>query len=170
MSAAVPRDSASVILLRDAGQSAEALLIRRHADLGFAGGTWVFPGGKLEAVDRDRETLKMVGLVTDDPRSEILVTACRETFEETGIVLAAKRDGMPCEADLVERLQKRRADLAGDPGSFPRMLAEHGLIIDAAHLIPWGHWITPSLVAKRFDTRFFLGIMPPAQDVHVDSE
>ena len=56
-----------MILLRSVGARTEALLIRRHADLGFAGGTWVFPGGKLESADRAPETLRLAGLAAENP-------------------------------------------------------------------------------------------------------
>jgi hypothetical protein len=52
---------------------------------------------------------------------------------------------------------------------FRDLLFEHGLVIDPARLIPWSHWITPSLAPKRFDTRFFVALMPPAQSARCDS-
>ena len=92
--ASIPRDSSSVIIVRGGGAD-EALLIRRHADLAFAGGAWVFPGGKFEPSDASPETLEKLGLA-DEPAAGLMVTACRETFEESGIVLAVTCDGEPC--------------------------------------------------------------------------
>jgi 8-oxo-dGTP pyrophosphatase MutT (NUDIX family) len=176
--AAIARDASSVIILRSEPQ--QALLIRRHESLAFAGGTWVFPGGKVEPSDGAAETLKELGLAQEVARPPAeqaahethlgyIVAACRETFEETGIVLAHRRRGEFCDAALADSLQRFRADVSRDSGSFPRLLAEHGLRIDPARFVKWSHWITPSLAPKRFDTRFFLAVMPPDQTVRCDS-
>ncbi len=163
----VPRDSSSVIIVRT-GATDEALLIRRHADLAFAGGAWVFPGGKFEPPDASAETLEKLGLA-NEPAPGLKVTACRETFEETGIVLAGRLDGEPCDAALADSLQHYRAEVSKDAGLFASMLIDHGLTIDPKRLIFWAHWITPSLVPRRFDTRFFAALMPPGQTVRCDS-
>jgi len=165
--ASVPRDSSSVIIVRS-GATDEALLIRRHADLAFAGGAWVFPGGKFEPADASAETLAKLGLA-NDPTAGLLVTACRETFEETGIVLAVTSAGEPCGAALADSLHKFRPEVSKDAGMFGPLLADHGLRVDPARLLLWSHWITPSLVPRRFDTRFFLSVMPPGQAVRCDS-
>lgn len=46
-----PLPSATVILLRDAGDSLETLLLRRNSQLAFHGGAWVFPGGRIDPED-----------------------------------------------------------------------------------------------------------------------
>ncbi len=170
---AIPLDSASVILVRSDEDGQRALLVRRGTSLVFAGGTLVFPGGKLEAADG---SAKALGLLRFQPPAalamlEVLglplalaVAACREAFEETGIVLARRADGVLCDASLAQRLQPHRARVLEDPSFFPALLADHELIIDLADLMPWAHWITPSLLPKRFDTLFFLASMPPGQE------
>jgi 8-oxo-dGTP pyrophosphatase MutT (NUDIX family) len=176
--ATVPRDASSVIIVNS--ESERALLIRRHANLSFAGGTWVFPGGKLEPSDSSAETLVKLGLADELPSTAaeraarhtslgFIVAACRETYEETGIVLAHRPNGEFCDAALADSLQRYRADVSRDSGSFASLLADHGLSIDPARFLMWSHWITPSLVPKRFDTRFFVARMPPGQTVRCDS-
>lgn len=165
--ASIPRDSSSVIIVRS-GTTDEALLIRRHADLAFAGGAWVFPGGKFEPQDASKETLEKLGLA-DQPAAGLIVTACRETFEESGIVLARRPNGQPCDAALADSLQRYRPEVSKDAGMFAPLLLDHGLTLGPTRLLPWAHWITPSLVPKRFDTRFFVGEMPPEQSVRCDS-
>jgi 8-oxo-dGTP pyrophosphatase MutT (NUDIX family) len=147
-----PTDAASVILLRSGIAGEQALLIRRHISLAVFGGALVFPGGKLEPSD--------AGLVA---------AACRETFEETGILLARQADGEPCNASLAEALQPFRADISRDSSLFAPLLAKNGLVIDPGRFIMWSHWITPSQVSRRFDTRFFVARMPPDQIVRCDS-
>ena len=156
---ATPRDAASVILVSDGGPAEQALLIRRHASLSFAGDTWVFPGGKLEPADEAAAARGGVVLPDRLPGSAcapasrartlaLIVAACRETFEETGIVLAHPARGGDCPPELASSLQELR------PG---------------VSKVPWSHWITPSLAPKRFDTRFFVALMPPAQSARCDS-
>lgn len=74
-----PKPSASVILLRDGAQALEVLLVRRHEAMAAHGGSWVFPGGKVEAADVQSDTIDHV----DTARR----TAIREVEEETGISL-----------------------------------------------------------------------------------
>ena len=55
LSPAVPRDAATVILLRQAASGVEAFLLRRTAELEFAPGAYVFPGGSVDARDADED-------------------------------------------------------------------------------------------------------------------
>jgi len=167
---AIPRDSSSVILVKRDAEAARVLLIRRHVDLAFAGGAWVFPGGKLEVSDTSPAALRQLGLgATPAEIAGPIMCVCRETFEETGIVLAQRPNGAYCDASLADSLQPFRAGVSEDPGSFASLLADHDLKIDATRLLFWSRWITPSLMPKRYDTRFFVAEMPLGQTVHCDS-
>ncbi len=75
---AVPRQAASVILLRGGEQALELLLVRRTPEARFMGGVWVFPGG---AVDADE------GAGEEAHRA----AAIRELREEAGITLDRRR-------------------------------------------------------------------------------
>jgi 8-oxo-dGTP pyrophosphatase MutT (NUDIX family) len=87
--------AATVVLLRDGSDGPETLLLRRNSRLAFAGGHWVFPGGRLEASDLSAGTLfadladEAVDELVDDPdlRAAARRAAVRETREETGLVL-----------------------------------------------------------------------------------
>jgi 8-oxo-dGTP pyrophosphatase MutT (NUDIX family) len=167
--AVIPRDSSSAILVNDR-EGERVLLIRRHADLAFAGGAWVFPGGKLEVPDASADAVRRLGLAGAPAEfAALIVCACRETFEETGIVLARRPNGAFCDPSLADSLQPSRAAVSRDPGSFASLLVDHDLTIDVARLLFWSRWITPSSAPKRFDTRFFVGEMPPDQTVRCDS-
>jgi 8-oxo-dGTP pyrophosphatase MutT (NUDIX family) len=75
------RPAATVVLLRDRPTGLEVLLLRRHAALEFAGGMWVFPGGRLDAVD-----------YAGDPGDVLAAArraAVRETREEAGLDVGA---------------------------------------------------------------------------------
>jgi 8-oxo-dGTP pyrophosphatase MutT (NUDIX family) len=165
MTTAVTRPAASVILLRDE-PTVQALLIRRHANLAFAGGTWVFPGGKVEPADAD---VALRAAPTEDTIRASIVAACRETFEEVGILLARHPNGDPCRPELVQALQPVRAEISRDADRFGALLQAHDLMLDASDFMLWSHWITPSIVPRRFDTYFFLARMPADQVVQCDS-
>jgi 8-oxo-dGTP pyrophosphatase MutT (NUDIX family) len=131
-----PVPAASVILLRDS--PLEVLMMQRHAKASFVPDAWVFPGGMVEASDRELGDGTEIGTMR--------VAAIRELFEESGIWLGAPLD----DAD-----GKRRALLAGDV-TFASLAREAPINLDA--LVLTSRWVTPIGVPKRFDTCFFLAI------------
>jgi len=64
--AVVPRPAATVVLLRDGPAGLEAYLQLRPVGMGFAGGLWVFPGGRVDAADRDPGIDRQVELGGDE--------------------------------------------------------------------------------------------------------
>jgi 8-oxo-dGTP pyrophosphatase MutT (NUDIX family) len=181
--AVAPKLAATVLLLRETPHGAETLLVRRHAGMAFMGGLWVFPGGKLEPDDSSPPALGRVPPVAQRrceawsaqpgrpcaPAQAIglYVAACRETFEEAGLLLAHRADGSRCTMEQVARLQPEREAIASRPGAFAEMLEREGLLLDGT-LIPWAHWVTPSLERIRFDARFFATSVPADLAVIVD--
>ena len=176
-----PRHAATVLLLRERDRALQTLLLMRHTALKFMAGAWVFPGGGLSPHDYEPLALSrllnapgephgfkdatLAPLATDLVRG-LFVCACRETFEETGVLLAQHADGSPCDAAQVVRLQGVRAAIEHDARLFAHMLEREQLYLDAAKLLYWSHWITPSALGPtRFDTRFFAISMPEHQDV-----
>ncbi|HEX7676498.1 MAG TPA: hypothetical protein VF713_00125, partial [Thermoanaerobaculia bacterium] len=99
---------------------------------------WVFPGGAVDAADRELGDGTELGTMR--------VAAARELFEESGIWLGATLEG----AD-----EKRRALLAGE-ATFAALVREVRLDLDG--LVWTARWITPVGVPRRFDTYFFLAI------------
>lgn len=80
------RPAATVIVVRDAAAGLETLLLRRHSDIAFHGGSWVFPGGRLDAADYG--TAPMPQDPMDDAHEPAArVAAVREAYEEAGLVL-----------------------------------------------------------------------------------
>ena len=102
--AVVPRAAATVVLLRDGQDGLEAYLQLRPMGMGFAGGLWVFPGGRVDEADRDPAVdlrwagppaamwSERLGLPVDEARGYV-VAACRETLEEAGLLLATPAPG-----------------------------------------------------------------------------
>lgn len=157
-----PRPSASLVIGRDGPAGWEIFMARRHNDTAFAGGALVFPGGALEAGDE-------AGAV--DWLHAHQLAAIRETFEEVGILYARHADGTWPATALSARLAEARKVLARGELDFAELLASHGLQPALDALTPFAHWITPPERPKRFDTRFFLAVVPSGQDgVHDGSE
>lgn len=92
MKALIPTPASTVVLVRD-GRSdrnqaqVETLLLLRNHQLAFAGGAWVFPGGKIDAGDYPAADMS-----TSDWQREYLAATnavVRETQEETGLLIPA---------------------------------------------------------------------------------
>jgi 8-oxo-dGTP pyrophosphatase MutT (NUDIX family) len=173
---AVPRDAATVILLRQAvdGRAGvvgfEAFLLRRTAELEFAPGAYVFPGGSVDASDADpglgwagpgpAEFAARLDVPPDRARA-LVCAAVRETFEESGVLLAgASHDDLV--SDSAALAADRHALLAG-VASLAEVLGRRRLVLRTDLLTPWARWITPEASPRRFDTWFFAAALPPGQ-------
>jgi 8-oxo-dGTP pyrophosphatase MutT (NUDIX family) len=179
-----PRPASSILLLRDGaatgggedGGEIEVFMMVRHYEIDFASGALVFPGGSVELGDHEiiaHPELYSGGEGLDESELSFRIAAIRETFEESGILLAhpegsnafidAKR------AAAIEAAS--RAALSEGRTTFLTVLAENGLVLALDELVPYAHWITPTGMPKRFDTWFFLAAAPPAQlGAHDDRE
>src|SRR5205823_9015963 len=93
------------------------------------------------------------------------IAAIRETFEESGILLARpKGSSSPVDAKRAgEIADAHRVALNEHKISFLSILADNGLQLALDTLVPYAHWITPEGMPKRFDTWFFLAAAPPEQ-------
>jgi 8-oxo-dGTP pyrophosphatase MutT (NUDIX family) len=174
-----PRPAASVILVRrDLDGRAESYVIRRARQMRFLGGYYAFPGGKVDLADRQPATLKRLrgidtasaagrlGDTGEVPPLAYWVTAVRELFEETGLLLAVDADGSPVDARapaMAPHLESLRARLVSGELSFGALLASEGWLADAAALAYLSHFITPPTSPIRFSARFFLCPLPAGQ-------
>lgn len=176
------RLAATVVLLRD-GQdaaAAEVLMLRRHAAAGFAASVWVFPGGIVDPGDAAVDPGHWFGIDPDAlaarfglPTTDVLaahVAAVRETFEESGILLATHRDGTEPDvtADDYTTLRRRLNDRA-DTVDFGGFLSEHDLVLDLSGVTYWSRWITPIQEPRRYDTCFFITRVPPGATASHDA-
>jgi 8-oxo-dGTP pyrophosphatase MutT (NUDIX family) len=165
-----PRAAASVVLLREGAEGLEVFLLKRHGMSDVLGGMYVFPGGKLDREDSHPETLQHLDTAPEalhaalaEPDLDVetaagfFVAACRETFEESGVLLAA-------EASAEHAAAASEMSRAGF--SFSELLEKMDLQLAASLITPWSRWITPrvpSLTNKRFDVRFFVARVPHDQ-------
>jgi 8-oxo-dGTP pyrophosphatase MutT (NUDIX family) len=171
---AVPaRDAATVVLLRDRGGRVEAYLLRRVASMAFAAGMHVFPGGSVDARDEalpdtawaGSSPREWVGILTADERlaRALVCAAVRETFEESGVLLAGPSATEVVSDTAGEDWEMDRQRLLDRSQSLAELLERRRLVLRADLLRPWAHWITPEGEPKRFDTRFFVAALPPGQ-------
>lgn len=171
-----PRDAASVVMLRDGPQGLEVFLVQRHGASDVLGGAYVFPGGKMDADDTASDLLAAL----DQPLAQLQaalgesrtdaetaaglhVAALREAFEESGVLFA--QPGTPTEIDAVAALLRSGT-------GFNAALVQVGLRLQTAAVLPWSRWITPtspSVMNKRFDTRFFVAAVPAGQNARHDN-
>jgi 8-oxo-dGTP pyrophosphatase MutT (NUDIX family) len=168
MSVAVPEMAATVALLRERGKAVEALLLRRHANLNFLGGAWVFPGGKLDAADGSPAAARFTQTVASPMRRPFFAAVGRELFEEAGLLLAIDAAGQPVRRDAAERLRASCRATGAAASAFFTALDARSLRLDTENIIEWANWITPAGVPRRFDTHFFIAAAPVDQVPEVD--
>jgi 8-oxo-dGTP pyrophosphatase MutT (NUDIX family) len=167
--AATARPASTILLLRDgASEEIEVFMMVRHHEIEFSSGALVFPGGSVDASDRDiiaRPELYTGGEGCDPAELSFKIAAVRETFEESGILLARPRGSN----ELVEAKQaahieaRHRVALSERKTTFLEVLADSGMVLALDALVPYARWITPEGMPKRFDTWFFLAAAPPEQ-------
>ena len=170
---AEPRHASTVVLLRDGADGLEAYLLRRQKTMAFAAGMYVFPGGSVDPRDEALPDPAWVGpdpatwaplLNADEGLAKALVCAAvRETFEESGVLLAGSDSGSVVADTTADDWETDRLALIDRSLSFAALLDRRGLVLRADLLRPWAHWITPEVEPRRYDTRFFVAALPDGQ-------
>src|ERR1700761_4566760 len=171
--AVAPRPASTVLLLRDSaaggsGNEIEVFMMVRHYQIDFSSGALVFPGGSVDAGDKGiiaRPELYSGGDGLDEAALSFRIAAIRETFEESGILVARPRGttSLIGGGRAAEIEASYRTALCEGKTSFLDVIAETGVSLALDELVPYAHWITPEGMPKRFDTWFFLAAAPPEQ-------
>ncbi|MFT4103443.1 MAG: NUDIX domain-containing protein [Burkholderiaceae bacterium] len=165
--AVVPRTAATVLILRDANDGPEVLMVRRSPNASFMPGAYVFPGGAVDDDDAqpgtdesDEQIERRIGNVlgVNGRARAFAVAALRECFEECGLWLGVDRpfDSIALRAKLHGGLTIGEIARLGD------------LPLATSGLHPWSRWVTPLGIPKRFDTAFFVCRAPDGQTPTVD--
>ncbi|MDA3624867.1 NUDIX hydrolase [Saccharopolyspora sp. WRP15-2] len=170
----VPKDAATVMLVRDGSAGLEVFLQKRVKAMAFAAGMTVFPGGGVDPRDADISVswhgpgpdwwAERFGCSPEIARA-LVCAAVRETFEESGVLLAGP-DASTLVGDT-SHYAEARAGLVARDLSLAEFLAREDLVLRADLLRPWSNWVTPEGEPRRYDTRFFLAAMPTGQ--HADA-
>ena len=169
---AEPRDAATVVLLRPGSDGPELYLLRRPVSMEFAGGMCVFPGGGVDPRDFDH-TVAWAGpspaewaerLGTDEAKARALVCAAvRETFEESGVLLAGQSADAVVADTTGEDWEDDRIALEGRELAMTDFLDRRGLVLRTDLLGAWSGWLTPVFEPKRYRTWFFVAELPEGQ-------
>jgi len=153
-------------------------MVRRRQNTAFMGGAHVFPGGRVDAADRDaaqvdetwcdgiaHATAQLAGM----PEVEAVayhVAAARELFEEAGVLLARDASGefvSLAGAQDHERFKQYRSQVHDGAATLRDVLLGERLRLALDTMIHFAHWVTPPSDTRRFDTRFFMTRVPPHQ-------
>ena len=180
---AAPRDAATVMLLRPAGGSArapagadgggmEVYMLRREPSMAFAPGAMVFPGGSVDGRDADEEVAwagpdeaawgEILAAPPELARA-LVCAAVRETFEESGVLLAGESADSVVADTTSEDWERDRNALLDRSLSLAELLAARRLVLRSDLLRPWARWITPVVEPRRYDARFFAAALPAGQ-------
>ena len=175
-----PRPASTVILTRQHDEEFQIYLLMRSGRSRFMPGNYVFPGGMVEPEDEGTEMWKAhVDMGLDDIARRLggsmaveetlshSVAAIRETFEEAGVLLANRNEQSRV---ALERVCDRRTTNELPEGWLRELVASEGCILAFSRLARWAHWITPKLMPRRYDTRFFIVFMPPDQECIPDKQ
>lgn len=169
-----PEPSATLVLLREGNPRLEVLLLQRNPASGFIPGAWVFPGGRVDPEDGDPSALQRAAGLSSLQAQRILqpradeppalaywIAAIRETFEETGVLVARGLDRGGKENPQLARAKGPAQDrlVRGESG-FGRILEELGVDLDAGALTYCAYWVTPECEPRRYETRFFVTHVP----------
>jgi 8-oxo-dGTP pyrophosphatase MutT (NUDIX family) len=173
------RAASTVILARQGLSGLEIYLLRRSSESKFFPGKYVFPGGAVDPEDtdanfwRNRVDLKPIQIIEkmggDLSVEDVLghgVAAIRETFEEAGVLLV----------EAIGRKKEEIAKMCGlrSQGRMSNLWLKEWVIsgggaLSLSSLMRWSHWVTPEAMKPRFDTRFYIGLMPSDQECSPDA-
>lgn len=173
----IVRPAATVMMVRDSDEGLEVFMLRRNPASDFVAGAMVFPGGAVDPGDSAPDLLPLCAGLDDSAASAALnvpqgglafwVAAVRETFEESGILLAYDPDGLLVRFDdphVHRRFTRHRSQV--DAGLLPldQLCADEQITLacDAIHYV--SNWVTPIGSSRRYDTRFFVARAPAHQE------
>lgn len=178
------RPASTVMLVRDGAADLEVFMLQRTLDAVFAGGMYVFPGGRVDDGDGSADLDELCDGLSDAEASDLLrvpsgglsywVAAIRECFEEAGVLLARDSRGeyvALADQDSQSRFEVARHEVHEGRLSLAELCRRENLrlAVDAIRYV--SHWITPVGERRRFDTRFFVAAAPVSQDpLHDDKE
>src|SRR5689334_24734238 len=146
-----PRDASTILLLRESkagkvdGKSCdeiEVFMMVRHYEIDFNSGALVFPGGSVDRNDTEiiaRPELYTSGEGLDAAALSFRIAAIRETFEESGILLARPR-GSKALVDVKRASEieaANRSDLCEGKTTFLKVLTDNGMLLALDELVPY---------------------------------
>jgi len=166
--------ASTVLIIRNGKNDIEVFMVVRHHQIDFASGALVFPGGKVDTKDIDPDIRDFIIPDKDyaDEELSFRIAAIRESYEESGVLFANyKEDENLINNEKLEELHRWRDKFNNNETSMQEFAKKENLKFSTESLIPFAHWITPDLMPKRFDTRFYLAAVPDGhQGIHDGNE
>ncbi|WP_081795074.1 NUDIX hydrolase [Nocardioides sp. URHA0020] len=169
---AEPRNAATVLLMRASDQGPELYFLRRQVSMDFAGGMCVYPGGGVDRRDFDAavawagptplEWAARLGCDEETARA-LVCAAVRETFEESGVLLAGTSETNVVADTTGDDWEADRVALESRELSLTDFLNRRGLVLRTDLLGVWDAWLTPVFEPKRYRTWFFVASLPTGQ-------
>jgi 8-oxo-dGTP pyrophosphatase MutT (NUDIX family) len=179
----VPRDAATIMLVRDRDDTLEVLMLRRNDRSVWVAGAHLFPGGAVDEADSSAEVAARCAGLDDAGASRSLgidrgglsffVAAVRECFEEAGILLASRHGESLSfdEGGRQARFGHHRRRLNAGETTLTAICEAEDLYLELGSVAYFSHWITPEGPPRRYDTRFFVATVPEGQEaLHDDAE
>ncbi len=170
------RPAATVILVRDAPAGCEVFMLRRTRGAAFAGGMFVFPGGRVDGDDHlhSYDRWRVGPSERQGPQQRALgsewrgfwIAGIRESFEEAGLLLAYDEAGKLLEypdETVRQRFEDYRKPLHSGEISLAEICDREGLRLAVDRMHFYNRFVTPAGRPRRFDTRFFVAEAPPGQ-------
>jgi 8-oxo-dGTP pyrophosphatase MutT (NUDIX family) len=181
------RPAATVIIVRDVGDPFEIFMLRRTSSAAFAGGMYVFPGGRVDGEDHLHAYDAIRRGPTEDQQAQqhalgtewrgYWIAGIRETFEEAGLLLAYSHHGE--QAELLAypddasraRFDDYRHEVHDKAATLHEICQRENLQLAVDRIHYFNRWVTPLGRPRRFDTRFFIAEAPMGQTgQHDDKE
>jgi 8-oxo-dGTP pyrophosphatase MutT (NUDIX family) len=174
------RTAASLIVLRDGAAGLEVLMLRRaEKEADQNSGASVFPGGTVDTHDPAMhaaccgldDAAASLRLAVSANGLDYYVAAVRECFEEAGLLFASDDAGRLVGLDALPQDERAAMRHAAELGSdaLLHMCHDRGWRLAVDRLRYFSHWLTPPGMPRRFDTRFFVALAPPAQTPSADT-
>ncbi len=178
------RPAATVILVREAVPGYEIFMLKRTSRASFAGGMYVFPGGRVDGDDHlhTYDSLRVGPSKMQDAQRTALgtewrgywIAGIRECFEEAGLLLAYSQDDellAYSDEKTRVRFEAYRSPLHSHELSLWEICEQENLRLAVDQIHFYNRFVTPLGRPRRFDTRFFIAQAPPGQTgQHDDNE
>jgi len=165
--------AATILLLRDRADL-EVLMVERHKDIKFGGGASVFPGGRIESSDNDPAWSDYVVDFQKFPEQERAprIAAIREAFEETGILLAYRKDDRCLLSDKeADTFDRHRKAVEENDQLFLPLIRDQDWKLACDRLQLFARWEPPANVKfRRYATWFFAAQAPLKQKPRADGK
>ena len=158
--------ASTVLIIRNCTSGIEVFMVVRHHQIDFASGALVFPGGKVDDSDYDEKLVNYVSKNNDNKKIlPFKIAAIRESFEEANVLFANdKKEKKNINSKRFLEFNIWREKFNNKNASMFKFAKDENITFSTDDLIPFAHWVTPEMMPKRFDTRFYIAKAPDGHE------